>query len=473
MVTGIVPFQADSAVTIALKHIQEEVVPPKKLNSKIPDSLNKLILKAMEKEPSKRYQSAKEMIADLQKIKDNPNASIDDDDDDNEHTIIMSAVTEELVKQQNDELKQKSALVDEEDEDDDDYDDDYYYDDDESPKKNRNNKNLKKIGISIACALILVLLGVGAYNASKMIGGGKEVEVPNLLGMDVNTAKSTLEKLNLVLVEAEEETSSEYPEGAIMDMNPKAGNKVKEKGEVRVVVSSGENKITMPDLREYDIDKAGEILSSYGLKITNKTEEYSDSVASGEIISQTPTKDTEITKDQEISVVISKGPKIKYMNVPSVIGLSESEAKDKLSNSGVNNINTKTSKTDDISKNGTVIDQSSSGNVKLGSTITIVIGKYEETTKQDDNSGNNNGSTNTNTDKENNSGSSNNTNNNGNNNNNNSNGNTKPSQTKPGDNNKPGSSSGDKEENKEPQGPWDDVNNDQANSENSKAPSKS
>lgn len=472
MVTGIVPFQADSAVTIALKHIQEEVVPPKKLNSKIPDSLNKLILKAMEKEPSKRYQSAKEMISDLQKIKDNPNASIDDDDD-NEHTIIMSAVTEELVKQQNEELKKNSSSVEEEDEDDDYYDDDYYYDDDESPKKNRNNKSFKKIGISIACALMLVLLGVAVYNAPKIFGGGKEVEVPNLLGMDVNTAKSTLEKLNLVLVEAEEGTSGEYPEGTIMDMNPKAGNKVKEKGEVRVVVSSGESKITMPDLREYDINKAGEILSSYGLKITNKTEEYSDSVASGEIISQTPTKDTEITKDQQISVVVSKGPKIKYMNVPSVIGLSESEAKDRLSNSGVNNINTKTSKTDDISKNGTVIDQSSSGNVKLGSTITIVIGKYEDTTKQDNNSGNNNnGSTNTNTDKENNSGSSNNTNNNGNNQNNNSNGNTNPSPNKPGDNNKPGSSSGDKEENKEPQGPWDDVDNDQANSQSNKTPSE-
>lgn len=389
----------------------------------------------------------------------------------------MPVVTEELVKQKNDELRKNSALVDEDDEDDEEDYDDYYYDDDddETPKKNRNNKSFKKIGISVACALVLVLLGLVVYNAPKIFGGGKEVEVPNLLGMDVNTAKSTLEKLNLVLVEAEEEPSGEYPEGTVMDMNPKAGNKVKEKGEVRVVVSSGESKITMPDLREYDIEKAGEILSSYGLKITNKTEEYSDSVASGEIISQKPTKDTEITKDQEISVVVSKGPKIKYMNVPSVIGLSESAAKDKLANSGVNNINTETGKTDDISKNGTVIDQSRSGNVKLGSTITIVIGKYEETTKPDNNSGNDNsGSPNTNTDKENNSGSSNNTNNgntsNGNNNNNNSNGNTNPSPNKPGDNNKPGSNSGDKEENKEPQGPWDDVNN-QANSQGNKTPS--
>ena len=82
MVTGKLPFEADSAVTIALKHIQEEPVPPKSLNSRIPDSLNTLILKAIEKDPNKRYQTAKEFINDLQKIKDNPNAVIDEVVDD-------------------------------------------------------------------------------------------------------------------------------------------------------------------------------------------------------------------------------------------------------------------------------------------------------------------------------------------------------------------------------------------------------
>ena len=130
MVTGTLPFEADTPVSVALKHIQEEVVPPKNLNSKVPDSLNKLILKAMEKEPIKRYQTAKEMIADLQKIKDNPNASIDKNEEDNDHTIIMSAVTEQIAKQE----KVNNKKNDEDYEDDDDY---YYEDDDE---KNRFEK---------------------------------------------------------------------------------------------------------------------------------------------------------------------------------------------------------------------------------------------------------------------------------------------------------------------------------------------
>ncbi|MGN0144544.1 MAG: Stk1 family PASTA domain-containing Ser/Thr kinase [Clostridium sp.] len=454
MVTGTVPFQADSAVTIALKHIQEEVVPPKNLNSRIPDSLNKLILKAMEKEPSKRYQSAKEMIADLQKIKDNPNACIDGNDEYDEHTIIMPVVTEEMAKQNQSETKKSAEPLNDYDDDDE---DDYYYDDyddeDDKPKKKTNNKNLKKIGISVAGILAAVLLIFGIYN---LVGNNKEIEVPNLVGMNVDEAKSALEKLNLVLVEAGEEPSDEYEEGIIMKMNPEAGSNAKEKDQIRVIVSAGADKLKMPDLLEYDLDKAEEILSSYGLKITNKSEAYSDSVGKGDIISQTPAKDTEITKDQEISVVISKGPRVKYTSVPSVVGLSESQAREKLSNSGVS-VNTETSKTTDISKNGTVISQSATGNVKVGATVTIVIGRYEEAAPStEDNKGNtNNNQSDSNANNNNNSnGNTNNNNGNSNHQGNNSNSHpsdsntTKPSEDKPGGN-----------ENNEPTGPWDEANN--------------
>ncbi|WP_294156431.1 Stk1 family PASTA domain-containing Ser/Thr kinase [uncultured Clostridium sp.] len=456
MVTGTVPFQADSAVTIALKHIQEEVVPPKKLNSKIPDSLNKLILKAMEKEPSKRYQSAKEMIADLQKIKDNPNARIDDDDDDNEHTIIMSAVTEEIAKQ-NDIKKNDAVSVD--DDYDDDYDDDDYddYDDDDEDEKPKSKKkgsknNLKKIGIGIACAVMVILLGTGIYGLAGMLGSGKEVEVPNLKGMDVDTARNTLEKLNLILVEAGEETSEEYPEGTIMQMNPEAGNKVKENTQVRVIVSGGENKLKMPDVTEYDFNKAKDMLEKLGITNIETVEDYSDNVNKGEIISQTPAKDTEISKDDKVTLVISKGAKIKYINVPSVVGLSESAAKEKLSNNGVYNISTQTGKTDDISKNGTVISQSDSGNVKLGVTITLTIGQYEEPVKQGNTNSesdtNTNTNTNTNINKPNNNSNTSQQNPNNNNNSNNNDNNS---------NNSSGPNAGNNE-NKQPEGPWDEEN---------------
>ena len=224
MVTGVVPFQGDSAVTIALKHIQEEVVPPKTLNSKIPDSLNKLILKAMEKEPSKRYQTAKEMIADLQKIKNNPNAIIDDSEDDNEHTIIMSAVTEDMVKAKETPAQKTSYTEPKEQKyDDDDDDDDYYYDDEDDEESFLSSKKglLKKLILGVGCAVLILILGIGGY---KLMGSSseKEVTLPNLVGMNVDEAKTKLESLNLVLVEAGTE-KSDKPEGEILKSNIEAG----------------------------------------------------------------------------------------------------------------------------------------------------------------------------------------------------------------------------------------------------------
>src|SRR3712207_1337400 len=94
MVTGEVPYDGESPVSVALKHVQEELIPPIKVNPNIPESLNKLILKAVEKEPYKRYQSAHDMIIDLNKVKQNPNVNITSNVDENEYTRIMKPITD-------------------------------------------------------------------------------------------------------------------------------------------------------------------------------------------------------------------------------------------------------------------------------------------------------------------------------------------------------------------------------------------
>ncbi|GAA0078007.1 Stk1 family PASTA domain-containing Ser/Thr kinase [Clostridium sp. CTA-5] len=367
MVTGVLPFQADTAVTIALKHLQESVIPPKNLNSKIPDSLNKLILKCMEKDPNKRYQTAKEVILDLEKIKENPNAIIDSVAD-NEHTIIMSAVTEEMSKQSN--LNNSDY-----EEDDDYYYDDDYEDDDEPKSKKINKKNIMKIGMAIGGVVLLILLCMGLFTLFSSAGANKEVEVPNIVGSTLDEAKTKLEGMDLVLVDAGTE-KSDQPEGTIIKIDPKEGTKVKVKSKVRVIVSSGETKVKMPDLREDDLDTAKKILESLGLKIDNTTEEYSNDIPKGQIISQNPSKDTEITTSTKVSVVISKGSEVKYSTVPSVTGLTLDEAKVKLENAKLK-VSIVEKETDDESNNGKVLSQSNEGgNVKQWSTVTITVGKY-------------------------------------------------------------------------------------------------
>ncbi len=368
MVTGNLPFQADTAVTIVLKHLQEEVVPPKNLNSKVPDSLNQLILKAMEKEPIKRYQTAKEMIADLQRIQDNPNARIDKGEEDDNHTIIMSAVTEQLSKQEALNNKKNDEAYD---------DDDYYDDDDDGEKKGKNKSKIVKIAIGVALVLLLMVLGVSAFKmASSVAANNKEVQVPDIVGKNVEDAKLQLEGLKLVLVEGGTEESSDQPEGAILKMNVEAGSMVKEKSEVRVIVSSGETKIKMPDLEDYDIDNAKAILKSFNLEISSSSEVFSDNVPKGQIISQSPKKETEITSADKITVVVSKGAEVKLVTVPNLKGLEQDVAEDRLSNSGLkSSVSEKITETE--SDNGIVLSQSREGaKVEPGSTVIIEVGKY-------------------------------------------------------------------------------------------------
>ncbi|WP_315067356.1 Stk1 family PASTA domain-containing Ser/Thr kinase [uncultured Clostridium sp.] len=395
MVTGRLPFQADTAVTIALKHLQEEVVPPKSINSKVPDSLNQLILKAMEKEPIKRYQSAKEMISDLQKIKDDPNASIDNEEE-NDHTIIMSAVTEQIPKSE----ETKNIKDDEyDDEDDDDY---YYEDDDDEKTSGKNKKKIVKIGIIAALILVLLGIGVGTYMLKAGSVSSKQVQVPDVTGETVDDATKQLQALKLELVNAGKE-ASDKPEGTIIKMNPDAGTMVNEKSQVRVIVSSGTEKSKMPDLREETLDYANTVLNSMGLKLDDKnvTYDYSDDVPKDQIISQTPKKDTDISPDDKITVVVSKGPEVKYVQVPSVKGFDEDKAKTILANAGLKaSVNYQT--TENQTDNGKVLFQSGNDKEKAGTTITITVGSYTPKqeppavsnpgdTKSNDNSNKNNG----------------------------------------------------------------------------------
>lgn len=377
MVTGVLPFEADTAVTIALKHLQEEPVPPKNINSKIPESLNQLILKAMQKEPSKRYQSAKEMIADLQKIKNNPDAVIDEPvDSDSEHTIIMPAVNANTSDKDNNNLygnHKENKPNDNEYDDDDDYDDDEY-DDDDDEKGSLKKKKIVKILIGAGIFIALILLGVLAYNVFSG-SSGEEVTVPtNLVGMSFDEAKAALDKVGLVAVEVDSDDSDEE-KGTVIKTDPTGGTKVKKNSQVRIVVSAGKT-IKMIDLTGQTVKQANALLSEYNMKISSETQDYSDSVPAGKIISQDPESGDDVTADTEITVVVSKGPEVKVTRVPSVVGKDQSSAEGELKNLGLNT-SVSTQDVEDQSKDGIVLSQSATNiEVRHGTSINLVVGKY-------------------------------------------------------------------------------------------------
>ena len=319
MVAGKVPFEADSPVTIALKHIQEEVVPPKQINSKIPESLNKLILKSMEKDPAMRYQNARDMINDLQKIKEDPNVVLDSafENDESDHTIIMGSVnSQETPKVINKTLEDEYYDDEEYDYDDDEYDEDEY---------KEKKKPYKKILIGISVVVGLLLLGLGAFAVSGGFSGPKTVKVPDLKGMTIEEAKKAVEDAGLKFVDAGTEKSDEE-EGTVIKFDPEFGKEVEKGSEVSVITSAGVTKIKMPNLVEETEADAKATLDKLNLTNYKIENAFSDEIEKGKVISTNPNKGEEITEDTAITIVVSKGKETKYNTMPDLMGKDRDEA---------------------------------------------------------------------------------------------------------------------------------------------------
>jgi Serine/threonine protein kinase len=356
MVTGRVPYDAESPVSVALKHIQEPVLPPKELNGNIPESLNKLILKAVEKEPIKRYQNVKDMLVDLKKIENKQEFNIRTNSLDNDMTRVMDAI---VINDKHD-----------------------YEEDDKSPK-NRNgiDSRKKKTIMGIAIAILVIVMGTvsGYFAFSKIsLGSAKETTVPNIVGMKQEDAKKAVEdkKLKFVLIGKEK---SDKPEGTVLKTYPDEGTKVKINSDVRVSISGGQDSLAVPNLIGIDSKLAKDIITNSGLKIGSKSTSYSNDVPYGFVISQSPEPDSNATTDTKVNLVVSMGPQVKSTTVPDVIGKNIDEASATISNAGLK-VSKTIVNTSDKSQDGKVTSQSvePSQQVKQGTAVNLSYYKYKE-----------------------------------------------------------------------------------------------
>jgi serine/threonine protein kinase len=359
MVTGRVPYDAESPVSVALKHIQEPVVPPKHINDSIPENLNKLILKAIEKEPIKRYQTAKDMLLDLQRIQNNSAYTITTNSLENEYTRIMEPVN----------------MSD--------------YEKEEGGKKSNhkiNNKNKTKIIVSVAIILLIVLGGVagGIYKSifasnDGGIGSKDKLTVPEIIGLDMSEAEKLVVGKGLKFQVAAEVNSDE-PKGTVLICFPEEGTEVKLNQEVRVRVSNGPESFKVPYVKGLDKISAKAIIEQNRLEMGNVTEEFSDSIASGIVISQDPSEDSSVKKGDKVNLVISKGLEVKLTKVPNLNGLSLNEAERVLQSANLKLGDKKEIVTNDKSLDGKILNQDIAINteVKEGNAVGVSYYKYKE-----------------------------------------------------------------------------------------------
>lgn len=373
MVTGRVPFDGETAVSVALKHIQDEIIPPINLVPSLPRSINNLILKATQKEVSKRYNNVTDMLIDLIRIEKNKGYIVSAANVENEYTTVMDAT--QIQNTVNVEKKDiKSALNEDEDDEEDDYEDD---DDD-----NDRTSVWKKILLIGGAVVLFILLGVFAGNLIYNNTSGdkpsknENPKVPTIMGLKEDDAKAKVEELELTFVVLGKEKSDE-PAGTVIAVFPNEGTEVKKKSEVRVRISNGPEEKGVPEVLGLGKSVAQNQIVNAGFKVGKITEEYDDEVPVDAVISTDPAPGTMAKKGSTVNIVISKGSKVNYSKVPDLTNKTLSEAESILAVSNLVLGNQSPVQTDDKSKDGKIFNQSIDKGTKVQEGTSIDVNYYQ------------------------------------------------------------------------------------------------
>ena len=365
MLTGRVPFDGETPVEVALKHINEDVPSPAKLVSGIPPALDKVVLKATDKYQTERYKSADEMLEALKNVEfvtqmvgDRVFAGETDNKPRRDESLVAP-----VMSSRREDREQEMVIAPA---------------NPRKPKAKPDDKKKKKraIIIGVAAAAILALFGI-LYVSGIIGGGGKEVTVPDVKGMSYSEAKEVLEAKGLKIEKADEPIASQKIEkGKIVSQTPSKNSKVKKGRTVRVILSAGNTELKVPDLKGLSYKEAKTLLSEMGLQISKGDEVDSDSVTEGLIASQYPSAKTKVDKGDIITVNISKGKKDAV--IPKLVGTtftSESDVSDILSKYGYKL--GKVSYEESYETPGTIIKQSPDAGTtaEKKTTVDIVISK--------------------------------------------------------------------------------------------------
>ncbi len=354
MVTGRVPFNADTPVSVALKHMQENPKEPIEINPNIPKAVNDIIMKAMQKDINLRYQNATEMLKDLSLAIKNPSGD-----------FVVTEKQDEFATQRISTIYDKSE---------------------EPERRNRSSKKDNKLISFIkrhkALSIILggILLFVLTIFITSLIINAvtkADVQIPDLVGMEQSEAQKKAEDLKLKYEKGSEEYSKDIPAGYIISQDPTymPNYNIKEGSTITVVVSLGQNLVTVPKVTGVTQEEATSQLEELGL-IVSVEEVYNSKVEAGYVIEQSIKENEEIDSGETITIKVSKGTE--KVTVPDLTGKTEAEAKSAIKSAGLKLKTTAT--TEDTTKDdGVIVKQSldAGTEVEKNSYITITVNKLQ------------------------------------------------------------------------------------------------
>lgn len=441
MLTGHVPFEGENNVAIALMHIQSEMVSPREYYPDIPTSLEKIIRKCTQKKPERRYLTANALIADLYRVKENPNIDcivVPKQTVPSSPTIEMTKQEMEMIKtgrqvdaaatqevpparpktseiQVNRPVMKPSQFDDLFPDDDDPEDEvsendigDDYQNDDEPEHDEDLDPRLKKIitVASVAIAVVLAILAlvvignIAGWFPGGLFGGkattekttGLDVLAPtdalstteqetipmvNVVGLYKTAAEEQMKKNGFTNYTFKEQTDATVEKGYVISQSVDDGTAITKDTAITIVISSGKEMTSVPNVVNYEDSQATTLLEEAGLKVTHGYA-YDDNVEKDHVISSDPVAGTEVEEGSTVKIIISNGKEQKKVVVPNLEGMSEADAAEKLTE--LNLVGAPTYEYSDTVKEGQVISQDPVVNTEVDeqSTVSYVVSKGQE-----------------------------------------------------------------------------------------------
>ncbi len=291
LLTGRLPFDGDSPIAIALRHVHDPPPPPRIFDPNIPPRLEGIVLRALAKSPLHRYRSAEEMRLDLE----------------GQTETWRELPTVAIVP------PQPTVPL--------------------RPAPRRRRRRSSPVAVALMLLLVAFGAGAGAWQAIRGYFAVKEVAVPDLRGRPVQEAERILTELGLRIAVLRREYSDQYPENTVMDQDPPAGQRVREGRVVSVVISRGPELVPVPSVIGRSLYEARFLIGQARLRLGTVTEEFHERIPRGSVISQDPPAGTRVSRGSPVSLVVSKGPE--PIPAPNLVGLSLQEARALLHQLGI------------------------------------------------------------------------------------------------------------------------------------------
>ncbi len=369
MLTGRLPFEADSAVSVAIMQLQTDPKPPREINPSIPEGLEEITLRAMQKDPERRYQSAAEMLRDIEEFRRNPAARFQYkyfiDEKPTKYIDAIDSVKNPEQPYYNDNY-------------------DYVEEAERMPEKKKKPVAVLVIaGIALAFLITAAALGIMSYLKSKA-AAPKDVPMPNYVGKmysDVVSLSVSSSPYSFTFKE-DPKSDSTHPVGMIIDQTPKASTMVKSNQNVTLVVSTGGEQISVPDVTDHPQEEALATLTGAGLKPKQPETVASDTIAPGNVVSTDPAANTKVAKGSAIRVFVSSGPLEQKIAVPDVVGDSLTDAEAKIDADGLT-VGSKKYQDDTGKPKDTVISTNPLNGVKIkkGDKVNLVLSSGQASSK--------------------------------------------------------------------------------------------